>query len=181
MKGKLTTLFIGLTTTVVGVVLGWYLSDVYQQPKILWYSRPYYKIADSAIGNIFLWNAGRKTDRNITITLDTNIKDGDLKIVDLTSSYEVKHNDNKTTIIIAELKPEEMADITFKDDSAKDDVLISTFVSEHSNIKEVSFAIEPEWWQFPLWLETVLATALLAVGTLFGYLFARRKLKQGMS
>lgn len=140
-------LLIGLITTIVDVLLGWYLSSVYQQPEISYYKRAYYKIGNYAVGNLFLWNSGRKTDHNVSITFDADITDNNIKIVDLASDYKITHSDNKTTVIIEELKPDEQADISFLDDPKKDEFEITSFVSEHSNIKEVPLAGETIWWQ----------------------------------
>lgn len=175
MKNKIATLFIGLITTIVGVILGWYLSNVYQQPKILWYSRPYYKLEDVAIGNIFLWNAGRKVDHNIAITLDAKIEKENIKIVDLTSPYEIKYNDNKTIILIQELKPDESADITFKDDPNKDDVYITDFTSEHSRIINIPMTGELKWWYLPIWWNLIIGIIIFVIGGLSGYLLNKSK------
>lgn len=175
MKEWIRTLIVGLLTTVVGVVLGWYLSSVYDRPRIEWYSRPYYKVSDFAVGNIFLTNNGRKTDRNISITLDSEIKDENIKIVDLTSSYKILHNDNKTSIIIDRLEPEEAADISFLDDPKKDDVLITNFSSEYSNIVELPFSLKNEWWYLPLWLEGLIILTIFFAGSLTGMLLLKKK------
>ncbi len=150
IREVMTNLGVGLIVAVVSIFSTWYLNDVYNQPKILYYSRPYYKFNEVAIGNMFLWNAGRKTDHDISITLDTVLKDQEIKIVDLVSSYKILHNDNKTTIVISELKPGEGADITFKDDPNKDDSDISSFISEYSNIQALPLASELAWWQSPI-------------------------------
>lgn len=172
------TFLIGVSTTILGVFLGWYLTTVYNQPRILWYSRPYYKTANESIGNMFLWNDGGRPDHNITVVFDSDLDDKNIKIVDLTSTYEVKHSDNKTIITLKELKPGEGADITFKDDPKKDDIFIDGIFSENSKIVEVPFAFEPKGWQLPWVLDIFIVVISLVLGAWFGSFFTKRAIKK---
>lgn len=142
MKTSLISLIIGLITTIFGIILAFWFNNVYDKPLIEWYSRPYYKIDDIAVGNIYLINSGRKSDHNISLILEANIKDTDIKIVDITSNYSIKHNDNKTIVIIDEMKPGESADVTFKDKGTVDDINFQ-LISESSNTKNI---FEDKWW-----------------------------------
>src|SRR3989344_5953576 len=174
-KDTIIILAAGLLTTIVGVVLGWYLSSVYQRPEIGWYSGPYYKIDDVAIGNIILFNVGRVTDRNISITLDSAIKNDDIKIVDLVCSYKILQKDNKTTVVIEELKPGEIANITFKDDVTKDYAEITNFVSEYSNVVEFWPVknVARQQWGNPSLFEFTNTLIPVTLGGVVGYLFFR--------
>jgi len=160
----ITSLVVGLITTAVGVLLGFWLSEVYNQPQIEYYSRPYYKIGDSAIGNVYLFNSGRKPDKNIAVTLYTNIDTKDLKIVDYTSDYQIKNIDNKTIIILEELKPQEGADITFKADSNEDDCEMD--IVSYSG--KISNGYEEKWWHFPLITQALIVVVAITVGFIPG-------------
>ena len=81
------------------------------------------------------------------------------------------HNDNKTSIIIDELKPGEEADITFKDSALKDDIEIYNFVSEYSNIIEKPWAISLKWWYMPLWIYALILLACFLIGIMFNKLY----------
>lgn len=170
IKRLISSLLAGLLTTVVGVVLGYYLSNEYKNPKIEYYSRPYYKIDDVAIGNIYLLNSGRKKDSNIAITIYEDIKEENIKIVDVTSKYKVDHNDNKTIITIDELKPNEGADITFKTDNEYDDFDIN-MVSDYSIFEaRVLGGIEKKWWHWSIWSEIAILVITLFTGIVLGHL-----------
>src|SRR3989338_803336 len=168
----ITSLSVGIITAVVGVVLGLWLANVYQQPRLEWYSRPYYKVNDIAIGNVYVINTGKKTDRNIAITLATDLDERNVKIVDLVSGYRITKNDNKTTIILEELKPGEAADITFIDRGDKDDSEV-VIVSDSSNIIFQEFALEQRWWHLSGSLALGISTMLILIGSAFGWLFGR--------
>ena len=138
----------------------WLIETNFNQPRIEWDSRPHYKILDYAIGNIYLENTGRKTDHKIAITLDGNLNQKDIKIVDITSPYKILNNDNKTTILIDELKPQESADITYIDPQNRDDIEIHSFISESSNIHYIH---ENKWWEFSSWYNAIFIGLILII------------------
>lgn len=120
-----------------------------------------------------MFNNGRKPDKNIAVTLGTNIDPKDLKIVDSTSNYQVKNIDNKTMIILEELKPQEGADITFRANPEEDDCLMD--IVSYSG--KISNGFEEKWWHFPLSLQVVIFLIMLGMGFLVGRLFFPKKAK----
>lgn len=165
------TLIVTLLSSLVSGLLVWWVNEELNRPRIEWDSRPHYKIDDFAIGNIFLINTGRKTDRNIALTLDINLQPKDIKIIDLTSEYAVKNIDNKTTIVIKELKPGESADITYRDVANRDDIEITSFVSDYSNIH---FMFENKWWHFSEPIAILASLFLIFLGFIFGAITIHR-------
>lgn len=156
----MTTLVVGIITTLFGFLLGFWYNQIYDQPEIEYYSRPYYKIADNAIGNVYLFNNGRKVDKNIAVTFFANIDPKDFKIVDYTSNYQIKNNDNKTTVVLEELKPQEGADITFKANPKDDDVMMDVV----SYGGKISNGYEEKWWHFPLITQIVIILSSILIG-----------------
>lgn len=160
-----------LLVAIVSIILTWWFSDVYSRPKIEYYSRPYFKVDDFSVGNVFLINEGKRTDKNIAITFFEEINDNDLKIVDLVSGYSIRHNDNKTTIVIDELKPQESADISFKVDGSKDDSFMN-IISDSSNIYNM---FEEPWYHFSLPILFIFILISFIIGGLicFNYFYRR--------
>lgn len=163
---------VSFAAAVISGVLVWWLDNYYQQPQVEYFSRPYYKIDNLAIGNIYLNNSGRKTDKNITITLFTNIDPENFKIVDLTSPYSITNNDNKTIIKIDELKPGEEADITYKDSPDVDDV---DFKIVSDNTQLIKPVFEQKWWHLPLPIVIVSGITLWIVGWVLGFVIGRSR------
>lgn len=178
MKSMFRDIILVLISAVITAVTTWYITNITSRPLIEWYSRPYYKIDDVAIGNVFLTNSGYIPDKEITLTLDASIKDEDIKIVDLTSPYKILHNDNKTSIVIEEMKPDEAADITFKDVAERDDFEIVSFTSQYSNIKQLSFIYRPLWWHSDLWLTIVIWVLLFIFGLICSFFLVRSHKKR---
>lgn len=172
---------VSLTVTIVSSILSaligaystWWLNDVYSQPRIDYYSRPYFKIHDIAIGNVYLFNSGKKTDKNIAITLGTNISKNDIKIVDYTSKFEITNNDNKTIINLDELKPGEGADITFQADPTQDDTSLD-IVSYSNNIRD-GYSKE---WSLPLPIYIAIVAISMVIGGIFGIFVTNFLLKR---
>lgn len=135
---------VALVSGLAGVLFTWWWSEIYHQPLIKYYSQPYLKLHDEAIGHVYLWNDGRKTDRNIAVTLFTKIDPKDINLVDFTSDHHIRHVDNKTQIVLEELKPDEAADIVFSADGREDDTLMD-IVSDTGKIVD---AAEGKWWHF---------------------------------
>ncbi|MFZ3044188.1 MAG: hypothetical protein WA058_03755 [Minisyncoccia bacterium] len=167
VASSLFTIFI----SIIGGLFVWWLNDYVNRPQIDWYSRSHYKVEDFAIGNIYLTNSGRITDTNIAITLDASLKEEDIKIVDLTSDYLIKNDDGKTIIKIAELKPGEGADISYRDRENRDDIAIVGMVSNYGNFH---FAFDKHWWDFSPPIEVILVILLLITGSVGGFLFKSR-------
>jgi len=161
------SLCVGLFTTIFGVFLGFWLTEVYNQPQVEYYSRPYYKLGDFAIGNVYLLNNGKKPDKNIAVTLFTNIESKDIKVVDYTSNYQIKNIDNKTIIVLEELKPQESADITFKADPKEDDCSMDIV----SNSGRISDGYKEKWWHFPLTTQILVVMISIVIGIISGFIY----------
>lgn len=163
-----------LIIAILSIILTCWFNDVYNRPRIEYYSRPYFKIDDFAIGNVYLFNNGKIKDENVSIIFYENIKDEDLKIIDLISNYTIKHNDNKTIVIIEELKPGESADITFRASGDKDDCNME-ILSNSSNIYNM---FEEPWYYFSLLTQILIIFLSLMLGGFLVIIFHFYKKRQ---
>ena len=128
-----------------------------------------------SIGNIYIQNDGYRPDTNISLIIDGVIDPKNFKVVDLTSSYDIKNIDgNKTLIKINSLQPNEDADVTFQTTDSSDTYSINQIYSDSGKIK--SYLTDSNWWEFTL-PQIVFLGILSIVFGIFGYCIARWRSK----
>lgn len=141
MKIDVKTIIFYVGVPILAVVLGWWLSvgyDRYYQPTIEYESSlRYFKVGDISVGNISLYNTGRKPDTDITIVIKEVIKPEDFTVHNFIGDYKIKSSNGNTVITIDKFKPTEGADITFKVKTDVDYFEITNVMSDSGRIYEI--------------------------------------------
>lgn len=165
-------LSIPIITVAIGTFFASWLFYQYSNPQIKYYLEgkdygSYQKIDNYSIGEIYLVNEGRKTDKNISIVLDENILPNDITISYVSSPFHLKNENGKTFVIIDELKPNEGAEVVFKSSTQNSYFSIENITSESGNLHRESW-IDP-WWHLSK-LQLALVVLLVTIGFGIGFM-----------
>jgi len=160
----------GLIFPLIAAILGGWLLFKYTGPQIILYTDRYYqKIKDLSVGDLYIVNNGRATDKNITIVLDGEIPSSNFKSRYGTSFPDINNKGGLTYIKIANLQPEDDMEITFFLKTKDDLFTIKNFDSDSGNISIRPFI--KQWW----YLTKLQVGILLIMGAfifIVGYLIA---------
>ena len=132
----------------------------------------YSQVGKTTLGNIVVFNGGKKPDEDISIQVNEKVDKYDLKISGASIEPQVKKFNDYTEFVIPKLNPDERIHLSFipTSDRTSFDARIN---SKSGNYEYLTWP--PEWWEINTTQRNVLFS-LMILSFLGGILIGKSKL-----